>query len=1005
MERRKHSNLPLPISQLMRRASNAKTPLERHLGAFYLFEATVKLLASTAIVEYAATGDRDEHITSRLKSLARPSLGHWWEFTRLLVPVLAKRGDSGFAAVNELLRKQRRHDLPLAAGLDGLLKEVLSGTRAAQSTVRVPNLFDRLVQYRNQQMGHGAAAQKSSDYHDRVGRALLSGLREILRELDVTAGRQIIYIDEVQRLSSGAWSVDGVLLNGAIAERLPTREIPDGDARNLPRPKKVYAAPPSGQSGTGSTLRLLHPFVTYDADSEESFFLNGRKGRAEAEYLCYSSGRILRADLESDQREFMSRILGTSVSSESMNQWAVASLAEESPDKGTTDDSEPDEMVGEFELISRIGRGGMGVVYRAVQPSLSREVALKCLLQTGDERAEVRFAREIRALGRVDHPNLVKIYTSGADGDRWYYAMELVDGVDLSRVLQRLSQTSTDSLGETQWQQAVSTAYSSARTDEQPLGRNPVQDLAPREEPIPPADFYLIDDSRAIDQIGDGGQEYVNRVVDIVRQIALAAHALHAHGVLHRDIKPGNIMLLSDGRRAILMDLGLAKLLDEADGQLTRTRQFVGTLRYASPEQVFAAGNIDARSDIYSLGVTLWELLTLRPIYAATDETPIPELMNRIQFQEPERANRYNRSVSANLEAVVEKCLNKNPNSRYASAKELADDLARILEERPVAAESIDLPNRAVKVLRRYRKVALIVSGVVVLQLLLMWGLWSWWSYKSGEEEPKLDSGGTSRLADIPGESGSETDSEEGSDPSPTGDGTRDDVAPPVPAVETTPEIRVETGRLESADTKLKEGEFSDRHQFYALEGDRVTVDLTSDDFDPYVFVRNGDPDFELDNDDFEGSTSRSRLEFAAPRTGYYTVFVTSFTAGDTGAYELTMTGTSVAPTTAQSVSRRETGELAKGDEKLESGEYVDIYEFEGIEGQAASIRLTSDDFDPYLILVGPLEQTEENDDLGRDRSVSGLDCQLRESGVFRVVVTSYRAGESGRYALNIDVN
>ena len=1005
MEPRKHSSLPLPISQLMRRASNAKTPLERHLGAFYLFEATVKLLASMAIVEYAATGERDERITSRLKSLARPSLGHWWEFTRLLVPVLAERGDQGFVAVHELLRKQRRHDLPLAAGLDGLLKEVLSGSRTAQSTVRVPNLFDRLVQYRNQQMGHGAAAQKSSTYHDRVGRALLSGIREILRELDVTAGRQLIYIDEVHRLSSGAWSVDGVLLNGAIAERLPTREIPDGDARNLPRPKRVYAAPLDARSGAGSTLRLLHPFLTYDADSEESFFLNGRKGRAEAEYLCYSSGRILRTDLESDQREFMSRILGTSVSPESMNQWAVASLAEESPESETTDDSESDEMVGEFELISRVGRGGMGVVYRAVQPSLSREVALKCLLQTGDERAEARFAREIRALGRVDHPNLVKIYTSGADGDRWYYAMELVDGVDLSRVLQRLSQASADSLGETQWQRAVSTAYSSARTEEQPLGRDSIQDLAPREESIPPADVYLIDDSRAIDHIAGGKQEYVNRVVDIVRQIALAAHALHAHGVLHRDIKPGNIMLLSDGQRAILMDLGLAKLLDEADGQLTRTRQFVGTLRYASPEQVLAAGNIDARSDIYSLGVTLWELLTLRPIYAANDETPIPELMNRIQFQEPERANRYNRSVSGNLQAVVEKCLNKNPKTRYASAKELADDLARILEERPVAAESIDLPNRAAKVLRRYRKVALIVSGIVVLQLMLMWGLWSWWSYKSGEEEPKLEYRGADQIAETESEGHRGTVPQVDDAAPVTGDDSDIDPAPPAPDIAAPSRIRVERGRLERTDSTLGRGEFSDRYQFYAVEGAPITIDLTSDDFDPYVFVRNGDPEFELDNDDFDGSQSRSFLEFTAPETGYYTVFATSFAKGKTGAYELTMTGTSIATEPPRPVLRHETGELAKGDDTLDSGEYMDVYEFAGHEGQTASIRLTSDDFDPYLILVGPLDQVEENDDLDGDRTVSGIDSRLDESGVYRVVATSYRPGETGRYELDINVD
>ena len=138
-----------------------------------------------------------------------------------------------------------------------------------------------------------------------------------------------------------------------------------------------------------------------------------------------------------------------------------------------------------------------------------------------------------------------------------------------------------------------------------------------------------------------------------MREVAQAAHALHEHGVIHRDIKPGNIMVTADGAQAVLMDLGLAQLADDVEGRLTRTRQFVGTLRYASPEQVLAVAKLDRRSDVYSLGATLWELLTLRPLFGATEQTPTPELMQRIQIEEPERPRKYHPGLPRDLEAII----------------------------------------------------------------------------------------------------------------------------------------------------------------------------------------------------------------------------------------------------------------------------------------------------------------------------------------------------------------
>src|SRR5262249_35484902 len=143
-------------------------------------------------------------------------------------------------------------------------------------------------------------------------------------------------------------------------------------------------------------------------------------------------------------------------------------------------------------------------------------------------------------------------------------------------------------------------------------------------------------------------------------------------------------------------------------------------LRYASPQQVLAVAKLDRRSDIYSLGATLWELLTLRPLYGATDQTPTPELMERIQRQEPERPRRYNPGISRDLEAVVLKCLEKDPARRYTTAHELAEDLSRILAGEPVVARPVGGMERGWRWVKRRPGVAalLVVSGLALLALV-----------------------------------------------------------------------------------------------------------------------------------------------------------------------------------------------------------------------------------------------------------------------------------------------
>src|SRR5262249_22777868 len=153
-------------------------------------------------------GEHDPELADRLTNLARPMLGHWWEYTRRLLPILADRGDAEFQKIRELVLGRTRDDLPRAAGLYSSLGEALEGRGGARTTVRLSELFDRLVQYRNREVGHGAVGQRSGEFYDQMGRTLLVGVAELLGCLDVLAGRRLVYIAEVRRQGSGQWLVE-----------------------------------------------------------------------------------------------------------------------------------------------------------------------------------------------------------------------------------------------------------------------------------------------------------------------------------------------------------------------------------------------------------------------------------------------------------------------------------------------------------------------------------------------------------------------------------------------------------------------------------------------------------------------------------------------------------------------------------------------------------------------------------------------------------------------------
>src|SRR5262245_40607757 len=203
-----------------------------------------------------------------------------------------------------------------------------------------------------------------------------------------------------------------------------------------------------------------------------------------------------------------------------------------------------------------------------------------------------------------------------------------------------------------------------------------------------------------------------------------AAEALdHAHqlGVVHRDIKPSNLMVDAGGRLWVT-DFGVAQF--HSDAKLTLTGDLVGTLRYMSPEQALAKRAVlDHRTDVYSLGATLYELLTLVPAFAGTDRQ---ELLPQIAFEEPRPPRRVNRAVPADLEVIVLKAMAKAPDERYATAQDLADDLRRFLEDRPIRAKRPSPAQRARKWARRHRAVVWSAAVVATLALFLGTGSWLW---------------------------------------------------------------------------------------------------------------------------------------------------------------------------------------------------------------------------------------------------------------------------------------
>lgn len=323
--------------------------------------------------------------------------------------------------------------------------------------------------------------------------------------------------------------------------------------------------------------------------------------------------------------------------------------------------------LGDFTLLNEIGRGGMGVVYEATQESLSRRVAIKLLPIASllDSQQIARFKNEAHAAGLLNHPNIVPVHSVGTERGLHFYAMQLIEGTSMDEWVQR-----------------------HATTVQYPRVSGSSADRAPHDD-WPTTLGWIID-------------------------IARALHAAHETGVIHRDVKPSNLMLDNQGKIWIT-DFGLARC--QTDLALTKSGDLVGTMRYMSPEQ--ARGQhamVDGRADVYSLAATAYELLTLR---TAHDGENAPAIMKMIAEQEVTPMRQLRSDLPRDLETVIAKALAKSRDERFETADAFADDLSRVLAGEPTIARPPTLVDRASRFSAKHR---LSVLSAILVGLLSLVG-------------------------------------------------------------------------------------------------------------------------------------------------------------------------------------------------------------------------------------------------------------------------------------------
>ncbi|MCC6151782.1 MAG: serine/threonine protein kinase [Planctomycetes bacterium] len=651
--------LPWPLANALKRAHNDKTAQGRHNAAYYFFEASLKMAACAQVGSYLALCASDPKLDEELKSLAKASAGSWLQMLNLFSAYIARRPDAALLPLSGVY-KRLTEPIALPAARAFLDR---NETKLGQGRTTIMELFGALVAHRNDEMGHGA--QRDGAFYEAAAPLILHAALESLDHLQPFGDLKLALSRDVAVERTGETARRFMLLEG------------DG-LHTWMDAASADAASPAGRLWLiGGASRIpLHPLMIYEAgEMDRVGFLNKVVGRPKGdaitikrcEYLDYYSGERLQSrDAATELAALFSQLYQTRVTTEDVEKLSMEPAAETSQSGPSTGHV----TIGDFEILGELGRGGMGVVYKARQLTLGRIVALKVLppALSGDPIAVARFRREIKALGMCDHPNLVKVLTAGQDGDRHFYAMEYVDGCDLSALYDVLSAwgKTSGNLREGHITQAITSAgkLCQARKDIsdncEGLSEEQVREKLAQVIPEMP-------------QLKEGRAAH-ERLAELMSEAADGLQHMHERGIIHRDLKPGNLMLTADGSRIVLMDFGLAQL-ENASLSLTRSAdKILGTLRYMAPEQADAQLRgelVSERSDIYSFGATLYELTTLKPIFDGQSQV---HLLEQVQRKEPLAPSKANPGLPRDLEAIIIKATQKDRDLRYAKAGPSTDE-------------------------------------------------------------------------------------------------------------------------------------------------------------------------------------------------------------------------------------------------------------------------------------------------------------------------------------------
>ena len=386
------------------------------------------------------------------------------------------------------------------------------------------------------------------------------------------------------------------------------------------------------------------------------------------------------------------------------------------------------ETLGDFVLLDEIARGGMGVVYRALQRSLLRRVALKILPLAAalDSRQLSRFRNEAATAAQLHHTNIVPVFAVGCERSVHYYAMQLIEGESLATVVRFLRHREQAEVGPRELGSgldcvdpeaafAVQVADVAAGSVAEPnrsrkSGSDVVSALPDRDPAGPSPEEIPSFMARLLQLRRDHRWEYHRSVTRWMIQAADALHYAHEQGIIHRDIKPANL-LLDERDHLWVTDFGLAR--GDGDSDLTDAGEVLGTLRYMSPEQALGQSTrLDRRADIYALGATACELLTLR---RAVQGKSRHEILESLRTQEPRRLRNLDPTLPRDLDLIVTMAMAKDPGARYETADEMAQDLRRFLEHEPIKARLPSYRYRAARWMRRHSMLALTISAVFAI--------------------------------------------------------------------------------------------------------------------------------------------------------------------------------------------------------------------------------------------------------------------------------------------------